>query len=172
MLKILALSDFDQMYCLMEDSFPQDEYRPRVAQRTLFADPAYRVYAHYDDVHTLLAFLAVWDLGGFAFLEHFAVKPECRNGGLGSRLLQELASLLNKPLCLEAELPENDLARRRIAFYQRNHFCQNPYPYQQPALAPDQNPVPLCIMTFPAPISPEEYSVIRDTLYQKVYKVN
>ena len=72
MLKILEFSDFDQMYRLMEDSFPQDEYRPRDAQRALFADPAYRVYAHYDNVHTLLAFLAVWDLGDFAFLEHFA----------------------------------------------------------------------------------------------------
>lgn len=171
MLKILEFSDFDQMYRLMEDSFPQDEYRPRDAQRALFADPAYRVYAHYDDVHTLLAFLAVWDLDDFAFLEHFAVKPECRNSGLGSWLLQELASLLKKPLCLEAELPENDLAKRRIAFYQRNNFCQNPYSYQQPALAPVQNPVPLCIMTHPAPITIEDFISIRDTLYQKVYKV-
>lgn len=171
MLKVLELSDFDQMYRLMEDSFPQDEYRPGAAQKALFDDPAYRVYTHYDDNHTLLAFLAVWDFSDFAFVEHFAVKPECRNGGLGSRLLQELASLLNKPLCLEAELPENDLAKRRIAFYQRNHFCQNPYPYQQPALAPDQNPVPLCIMTRPAPITQAEFIALRDALYEKVYKV-
>ena len=171
MLKILDISDFDQMYRLMEASFPQDEHRPYVGQKALFDDPAYRVCAHCDDNHTLLAFLAIWDLGDFAFIEHFAVKLECRNGGLGSRLLQELSAMLKKPLCLEAELPENDLSKRRIGFYERNGFCQNPYPYQQPALADGQNPVPLCIMTFPAPISPEEFSAIRDTLYQKVYKV-
>ena len=171
MLKILDISDYDQMYHLMEASFPQDEYRPRAAQKALFDDPAYRVYAHYDDCHTLLAFLAIWDFCQFVFIEHFAVKPECRNGGLGSRLLQELATLLNKPLCLEAELPENDLAKRRIAFYQRGGFCQNPYPYEQPALAEGQNSVPLCILTRPYPITEKEFSALRDTLYQKVYKL-
>lgn len=170
MLNILDLDDFDQMYRLMEASFPRDEHRPYAAQRALFADPAYRVYAHYKG-NDLLAFLAVWDLGSFAFIEHFAVKPECRGGGLGSRLLQELASLLNKPLCLEAELPDSDLARRRIGFYQRNGFCQNPYPYTQPALAEDQNPIPLCILTSPNPITEPEFLSIRNALYKKVYNV-
>lgn len=171
MLKILEINNFDQMYRLMEASFPQDEYRPYASQKALLADPAYRVYAHCDNTHTLLAFLAIWDFGNFAFIEHFAVRPEYRNSGLGSRLLQELALLLKKPLCLEAELPENDLAKRRIAFYQRNGFSHNPYPYQQPALGPDRSPVPLCIMTCPAPITQQEFISLRDTLYQKVYTV-
>lgn len=171
MLQILEISDFDQMYHLMKTSFPQDEYRPYAAQKALFDESAYRVYAHYDDTHTLLAILAVWEFDRFAFLEHFAVEPNRRNSGLGSRLLQELASLLNKPLCLEAELPDSELAQRRIGFYQRNGFCQNPYPYIQPALAADQHPIPLCIMTFPAPISQQEFVNLQDTLYQKVYKV-
>ena len=171
MLKILEISDFDQMYRLMKASFPQDEYRPYAAQKALLADSAYRIYAHYDKDHSLLAFLAVWDFDGFVFIEHFAVKEECRNSGLGSRLLQKLAVLLNKPLCLEAERPNTELAQRRIDFYQRNGFCRNPYPYQQPALAADQNPVPLCIMTFPAPITQQEFLGLRNTLYQNVYKV-
>lgn len=171
MLKILELSDFNQMYHLMKTSFPQDEYRPYAAQKALLDNPAYRVYAHYDENHALLAFLAIWDFDRFAFLEHFAVKAECRNSGLGGRLLQKLASLLNKPLCLEAELPDNELAQRRIGFYQRNGFRQNPYPYIQPALAADQHPVPLRIMTFPAPISQQEFINLQATLYQKVYKV-
>lgn len=171
MLKILELSDFDQMYHLMESSFPRNERRPYAAQKALFDEPAYRVYAHYDDAHNLLAFLAVWDFDRFAFVEHFAVKEERRNSGLGCRLLQELKSLLHKPLCLEAELPDNELAQRRIGFYQRNGFCENPYPYIQPALAADQSPIPLCIMTSPAPISQQDFINLQDTLYQKVYKV-
>ena len=171
MLKILEISDFDQMYHLMESSFPRDEHRPYTAQKSLFDEPAYRVYAHYDKTHVLLAFLAVWDFDSFVFIEHFGVKEECRNSGLGSRLLQELASLLNKPLCLEAELPDHELARRRICFYQRNGFFQNSYPYHQPALAADQSPVPLCIMSFPAPITQQRFISLRNTLYQKVYKV-
>lgn len=171
MLKILLENDFEEMYQLMTASFPKDEYRPYSAQKSLWSDPAYHVYAHYGESRKLLAFLAVWNFEDFGFLEHFAVQPECRNTGLGSRLLQELSSLLKKPLCLEAELPDNELAKRRIAFYLRNGFCQNPYPYLQPALAEDQNPVPLCIMTSPCPLTQQEFLAIRDTLYTRVYKV-
>ena len=171
MLNTLGLSDFDQMYRLMEASFPQDEYRPYAGQKALFGDPSYHVYARFDNAHTLLAFLAVWDFEHFAFIEHFAVAPNCRNQGLGGRMLQELTAVLSKPLCLEAELPDTELAKRRLEFYQRNGFCVNPYPYMQPALADTQNPIPLRILTYPSPISQWEFNRLRDALYPKVYGV-
>ena len=87
MLHTLTIDDFDQMYRLMEASFPQDEYRPYAGQKALFHDLDYHVYAYFDHAHTLLAFLAVWDFQDFAFVEHFAVAPSCRNLGLGSQML-------------------------------------------------------------------------------------
>lgn len=171
MLEILEIDDFDQMYRLMQASFPQDEYRPDTAQMALFDDPAYRVYAHYGAGHTLWAFLSVWDFDDFAFIEHLAVKPECRGSGLGSRLLQDLCSLLSKPICLEVELPDSELARRRIGFYQRNGFCLNSYAYIQPAMAEGQNSVPLRIMSFPNPVTSQEFTSLRNTLYRRVYQI-
>lgn len=171
MLKHLEIADFDQLYHLMEASFPRDEYRPYAAQKALLYEQNYRVYANYGADGIVNAFLAVWEFEHFAFIEHFAVRPECRSNGLGSRLLWELVSTLNKLVCLETELPETELAKRRIGFYQRNGFFRNPYSYMQPALSAGQAAVPLCIMTFPVPITVGEFTVIRDALYQKVYKV-
>ena len=63
-----------------------------------------------------------------ALLEYFGVLRGKRNGGLGSRILDLLADRYGQ-LFGEAEAPgpdvspeENDLRRRRIAFYQRNGF--------------------------------------------------
>ena len=39
-------------------------------------------------------------------------------------MLQELVKQYQKPICLEVELPEDELTRRRIGFYERNGFVQ------------------------------------------------
>lgn len=62
-----------------------------------------------------------------ALLEYFGVLRGKRNGGLGSRVLALLLDRYGQ-LFGEAEAPtsadpaENDLRRRRIAFYERNGF--------------------------------------------------
>lgn len=62
-----------------------------------------------------------------ALLEYFGVRPGLRNGGLGTNILALLGSRYGQ-IFGEAEAPcsddpvENDLRRRRIAFYERNGF--------------------------------------------------
>lgn len=171
MLEELKQSDFDAFYCLMEKSFPTDEYRPKEEQLALFCDERYRVYGCFAPDHTLCAILAVWLFDDFSFLEHFAVDPARRNGGLGSAALRELTEGLEKPLCLEVELPEEELPRRRIGFYRRNGFFYNEYPYMQPPISRGKQPVPLRIMSWGAPLEEGDFQKIRDTLYTQVYHV-
>ncbi|MBR7146301.1 MAG: GNAT family N-acetyltransferase, partial [Oscillospiraceae bacterium] len=52
----------------------------------------------------------------------FAVREDCRGSGIGSELLDELIGTLPHPICLEVEPPETEIAKRRIAFYERNGF--------------------------------------------------
>ena len=59
------------------------------------------------------ALMALWDFDDFVFFEHFAVDPACRNGGIGGQMLDALLARYDKPACLEAELPETELAARR-----------------------------------------------------------
>jgi len=167
-LKLLDKGDFEQLYGILLESFPPDELRSRQEHRELLDAPAYQVWACYEQ--QLQGFLTVWSLQEFAFIEHFAVRIDCRNGGLGSKLLQALSQKLGKRLCLEAELPETDMAKRRLDFYRRNGFSVNEYPYLQPALEEGKNPVPLHILTTGGPVSEEEFETLVTEIYKTVYK--
>ena len=171
MLTLLTLDAFDELYQLMETSFPPTERRTKADQRALFSNPAYRVYGVWGEHGTLSAFLAVWDLRDVLFLEHFAVSPTMRGQGLGSKLLAELTHNTQKTVCLEVEPPSTDIATRRIAFYQRNGFSLNTYPYEQPSLAPGQPSIPLMIMTYGGTISPNAFRQMQAKLYREVYCV-
>ena len=171
MLEQLRKGEFDRVYRLMEESFPADERRPFDEQRALLEDPAYRIYVcKTPDSESVAAFTAVWEFEPVAFLEHFAVAPRCRNGGLGARLLKELVGQAGKTVCLEVELPKTELAARRIGFYERNGFFLNPYPYLQPPISKGRSAVPLQIMTSGAAVSQEEFQRIKALLYRRVYR--
>ena len=77
----------------------------------------------------------------------------------------------DRPCVLEVELPETDLARRRIGFYRRHGFAWNDYPYMQPALRPTESPIPLRLMTRNAPLPEEEFHRRKKEIYKTVYGV-
>ncbi len=170
-LEKLERRDFDAVWKLMEESFPVDERRGRSGQEAILAESRYSLYG----THTagiLTAFLAVWEFGNFSFIEHFAVKRDCRNGGLGAKLLGQLLSRVKVPVILEVELPGTDLAGRRIAFYERCGFVRNPYAYIQPALSAEGKAIPLGIMSYPGGISEAAFQAVRSVLYESVYHVS
>lgn len=169
MLRELDKKDFGQLYDILAESFPPDELRSKQEHSELLDNPCYKVWANFNDGQ-LQGFLTAWTLGEFVFIEHFAVNNSCRNSGLGSRLLKALSEKLGKRLCLEAELPETDMARRRLNFYRRNGFSVNEYPYWQPALGEGKSPVPLYILTTGGPVSEEEFEGLVTEIYKTVYK--
>lgn len=171
MLKKLPDQEFYKVYNLMRESFPRDEFRNYEGQKALLELPEYQIYIWPEPKKPEpKAFIAVWELKDFAFVEHFAVKTCCRNEGLGGRMLTEIRKLLDCPMCLEVELPETELAKRRIAFYERNQFFFNEYPYEQPSIFEGCDPLPLRVMTTERKVTPEEFWKIKETLYQKVYR--
>ena len=140
--------DFDVVFRLLARSFPAGERRDKAGQRALLADSAYQIDILRAPSGGVQALMASWDFGGFVFFEHFAVDPACRNGGIGGQMLDALLARFDKPACLEAELPETELAARRIGFYERHGFTVNAdYPYFQPALTPGGSPIPLHLLT-------------------------
>lgn len=171
MLEKLKSADFDLVFQMMEASFPSDEYRPYAQQKALLAHPMYQIYTLPEiDTHKIPSFISVWDLDSIAFIEHFAVDPGLRNGGLGAKVLRELMDSLGKRLCLEVELPDNELAARRIGFYKRNQFFLNPYPYVQPALAEGKKELPLLLMTTEGVMEPLEFQEIQRLVHTQVYQ--
>ena len=170
-LRPLRESDLDRFLEIMEEAFPPDERRPAAAQRALLSDPDYTPLLVCGEDGEVLGFITLWDVGAYAFIEHFAVAPEHRGAGLGSRILRMTVERTEKPLCLEVEPPLTDIARRRIAFYERGGFTLNEYPYEQPAYAPDRASVPLMIMTLGGGIDRETFEQVRIALYRRVYGI-
>ena len=181
MLQFTSQSDFSEIYRIMQASFSDDEYRPYDEQLALFEKPEYRIYYmsaiemervsnHSTGNSTMHAagFLAVWEFESFTYIEHFAVDPVLRNSGTGSAMLQELVRKYQKQICLEVELPEDELTRRRIGFYERNGFVFNEHPYIQPPISKGKSPVPLRIMTYGSAITQDTFEEMKRVLYQRV----
>lgn len=172
MLKILERKNFDEAYRLMELSFPEDERRTYREQKELLTNPLYRIYVPEGSPDgRLQAFAAVWEFDTIAFIEHLAVDPAYRNHGIGAKILNEVAERAGKPLCLEVEPPNHEMASRRIEFYKRNHFFFNDYHYIQPSISKGRKAIPLFLMTSERNVTKTEFETIRDILYQHVYRV-
>ncbi|HCJ07127.1 MAG: GNAT family N-acetyltransferase [Lachnospiraceae bacterium] len=163
-------NQFEEIYSIMETSFPQDERRPYAKQKALLDLSCYHIYAQLNGSNMQIqGFLAAWDIPSSCFIEHFAVNPLYRNQGLGANMLQELMQQQTKPICLEVELPETELAIRRIHFYERNGLYLNTYSYVQPPLDTGQQAIPLYLMTSGHALAPSEFASLQKEIMQHVY---
>lgn len=77
-----------------------------------------------------------------------------------------------RPIVLEVEPPDTDMAQRRISFYERLGFHLNPFEYMQPPLQKGQPELSLKIMSYPQTLTDAEFALYKETLYSKVYKVS
>lgn len=170
MIKRIFSDRSDEIFEIMEKSFPLTEYRTREEQAALFDREEYRVLASLEG-DRMLGFIAFWELDGLTFLEHLATLPEARNRGLGAELLRSAVDMAENPVCFEVEPPEDELTRRRVGFYERNGMYLNDYPYIQPPISSGREPIPLRIMTSGAPIDEERFRSVRDLLYRDVYGI-
>ena len=119
---------FNRLMDLYEQSFPPAERRERQSLASLLSKEARMHFCSIiDDDGTMAGLFIYWDLHTFIYMEHFAVFPDMRNRGIGRRMLQHLFTLADKPLVLEAEPADDEMAKRRIDFYRRNG-CTPVYP--------------------------------------------
>ena len=90
------------------------------------------------------------------YVEHFAVNTQMRGSGIGSRLLADFCK--DKPLALlEIDPPQDEISQRRLRFYERLGFVQNPYSHRHPPYRRGFEAHPLCVMTWPRAASRQEY---------------
>jgi ribosomal protein S18 acetylase RimI-like enzyme len=155
--------DFDTIYAEMEKNFILDERRDKEDAEKLFDKSEYVIYRAEKGGENV-GFVSVWDLGDFAFIEHFVTYEANRNKGYGSEVLKKLKENY-KTLVLEAEPPKADMQKRRIAFYERNGFCQNPQKYIQPSYRRNGHGIELVLMSFPSKLCNFESAV------QKIYSI-
>lgn len=158
---------FSEVYSLMETSFPKSELRDGAAARAVLSDRRYRLY-RITERGEFLGFVTVWKLSGFAFIEHFAMRPDIRGKGYGSLALAALGKKY-PALVLEVEPPKTDIQKRRVAFYERCGFHLSLEDYYQPPYQKGCEPVRLMLMRYPTPI--ENHGEVKDLLYREVYGI-
>lgn len=132
---------FDRVWSIYQEAFVDFERRTLAEHRGAMARPGYRFSAVMREGEAV-GLLGWWSLDGFLFVEHFAINPSLRSGGLGRRALAALQAHAPVPVVVDVEPFGSDpMAARRVAFYQRLgfHYCGVPVtlpPYLGKAAAP------------------------------------
>lgn len=166
----LASPTFPLAESLYTEAFPTEERRPLEAWRLLVEEePAFHIY----EIHSangFAGFVCYWELAGFIFVEHFAIRSALRCCGVGRECIEHLKEKFAPlPLVLEAELPESEMACRRIGFYARCGFSPSPRPYLQPPYRRGDSWLPLLLLCTDETFLSQHFPTIRQQIYHSVY---
>lgn len=162
---------FDEIYAIMDVSFPDTELRTYEEQQALLNNPHYRIICETDELNKISGILAVWEFDEFRYVEHIAVNPAIRGGGIGRKMMEMYIAQSTKPVLLEVEPASDELTQRRIGFYERLGFHLNTFPYVQPPLRKGNADLELNIMSYPRLLMEAEFKPFRETLYKEVFNI-
>lgn len=154
-----------EIYC---EAFPAEERRSWEGLQRVLPHPQFSLLAISDQTQ-LLGLAALWFFDTFVFGEHLAIATTFRNQGYGSVIIRQLLTSYQMPTVIEVEKPLTDIARRRIGLYERLGLRLNSHDYLQPPYHPGQPPLPLLLMSHPAPLSLTDFHKVRQTIYTTVY---
>lgn len=164
---------------LLHTAFPANERRDD-AQQHEYTDhkKEFTAYALTDGLEPI-GLITCWHFssGGnpgspdFVYVEHLAVNPNQRNGGYGAEILRSLKAQYQGIIVLEVELPQDELSRRRICFYERSGFARCHLPYQQPPYRSGDAPLPMYLMFYGTEDLSPFFNAIRNTIHRHVYGV-
>lgn len=163
----LKKDEFEKVYEQMTKAFIQDELRYFDDAFKLLDNEDYNVY-HIIYNKKRVGFISIWDLKDFYFVEHFVIYDEYRNKGLGGKAIDKINEKF-KNVILEAELPNDEISKRRLGFYNRHGFIINEFNYVQPAYHKNLNPVMMKLLSYPIKIDEEK---IINKIHKVVYGVD
>lgn len=155
-----------------EDSFPEVERRDfRLVEELIDNSALFKAYALIKaDVY--VGFLTAWGFDAFRYIEHFAIDAEARNDGVGGKALSTFIMQDNLPVVLEVELPEDDMSRRRIGFYERLGFELHDNVYYQPPYRKGEEELEMRLMSLGYICWDERtFEKIKGLIYSHVYGV-
>ena len=153
-------------------AFPESERRPVDSWRDKAeTDSRFSVLSICEE-ELQKGFISYWSLDNFIYVEHFAITPDHRSGGTGSRALQQfLANTTPTPIILEIEPPSAPITLRRQNFYIRNGFTPSPRPYAQPPYSPTQPSIPLRLLSTAPTFLEEHWDEVVRAIHGFVYGV-
>lgn len=178
MLKLKQISskdkaEYNYFEQIITSSFPTEEYR-ELSELKKYADenPYFICNIIVDRQQQPVGIFTYWDFGRFYYVEHFAIDPGFRSHGYGGMLLKHISEELKKPIVLEVELPEEELAQRRIHFYERYNFSLWNKSYSQPPYRKEHTSIPMRLMALGEMDEEKDYDYIVGKIHRHVYNVS
>jgi len=157
--------EFRQIY---ESSFPEDERRDWNQLLDLLHNKQFNLYEIYI-LEKFIGFISVWYMMEFSFIEHFAITDTEQGKGYGTQALNQVLSIISKPVILEVEEAITETARKRILFYERLNFSMNTGSYFQPPYSIGKLSVKMQLMSYPMKIEPEDFERIKAQIHYSMY---
>ena len=170
LIRPLSMEEAKTIYfCDLQRDFPADEIKPWAAIRRSMKRGAYRCLGLYREDHLLgYAFFLLHQSS--ALLDYFAILPDFRGQGLGSRFLAKMPEYLDGNPCIlaEAEAPdaaadetEKEIRSKRLQFYLKNGL-------RDTGLRPLVFGVRFAVLWFPnTSVPPQEEA---QTVYSSLYR--
>jgi GNAT superfamily N-acetyltransferase len=160
---------FGMMYELYQSAFPTVERRTlNGLEGVLEHDKRFVMTVLLKDGE-FVGFFNYWLFEYFVYAEHFAVNPKLRGQNIGSEVMKTFFLNTNLPVVFEVEIPENEIAIRRIAFYERLDCKQFPHKYAQPHYDGSGKLLPMLLMTNNYDYVDKHFSRIKSIVYKEVY---
>lgn len=155
----------------LTDSFPKEEYRD-LEKIANIADNDNRfnccVLTHDESPVGIISY---WELSDFCYIEHFAITKQMRSSNYGGSAMRSFIDHICKNIVLEVELPQDELTKRRVSFYQKLGFSLWESDYQQPPYRPSDEYIDMNIMSYGTLNEEKEFSEIKEKIHSIVYGV-
>ena len=117
-----------------------------------------------------VGFAIYWEIENWYFLEHLAVHPQQEGKGYGGKIMQWLLQQSGNKLLLEAELPTDEVSRRRIHFYEKLELQIAPFFYQQPPYRRGETTPAMHILSNPRITNADEFVSITTAIRQQIFE--
>lgn len=144
------------LWKLYEESFPEAERRKKKDHLRACMDKRFFPLSAWDG-QELIGLMFFWEWNRFRYLEHFAINPDLRGQGHGSRMLRYLQDS-EHTILLEVDPLVNELSVRRLQFYERAGYTLTPYRFTHLPYRLDAEAQELLILSYPTLITKEEHN--------------
>lgn len=163
---------FGKMYDLYESAFPAVERRDATAlKNAMKSENKFQVSALLKE-DGFVGFFNDWHFDDFVYVEHFAISPELRGKCIGTEVVNHYLQNTCLPIVFEVEKPDNEMAKRRIALYERLGCCLLPFDYAQPYYDGSGKLFPMLLMTNNDSFVSQNVHRIKSSIYEEVYHYN
>lgn len=163
--KSRADKGWDEAWALYETSFPDCERWNAADYDRAFGDPHFEADGIWRG-EEFIGILFHWKAGDFHYVEHLAVSPCLRGQNMGSKALAAFSE--GKRVILEIDPPEDEISIRRLHFYRRLGFVENPQEYIHPSFRKPFHAHRLVLMSRPGLLTNEEARDFADFVRERV----